>query len=71
MTVTLASAGYREADANACTRAHELVKLRDASWVVFTVPVRFWGLGLPVRIALGLALLIIRLLPPRRSRRGN
>ena len=34
-------------------------KLRDASWVVFTAPGRFWGLGLPVRIGLGLVLLII------------
>ena len=34
-------------------------QLRDASWVVFTAPGRFWGLGLPVRIGLGLMLLII------------
>jgi signal transduction histidine kinase len=35
------------------------VQLGDASWVIFTAPTRVWGLGLPGRIGLGLALLII------------
>ncbi len=35
------------------------VELSDASWVVFTAPARVWGLGLPTRIGLGLALLVI------------
>jgi signal transduction histidine kinase len=35
------------------------VQLGDASWVVFTAPARVWGLGVPARIGLGLALLII------------
>jgi signal transduction histidine kinase len=35
------------------------VELNDASWVVFTAPSRFWGVGLPTRIGLGLGLLTI------------
>jgi signal transduction histidine kinase len=35
------------------------VQLGDASWVVFTAPRRFWGVGLPNRIGFGLLLLII------------
>jgi signal transduction histidine kinase len=35
------------------------VELGDASWVVFTAPTRFWGVGLPTRIGLGFTLLII------------
>jgi signal transduction histidine kinase len=35
------------------------IELKDASWVVFTAPDRFWGLSLPARIELGIVLLII------------
>jgi hypothetical protein len=35
------------------------VELKDASWIVFTAPDRFWGLGLPARIELGIVLLIV------------
>jgi signal transduction histidine kinase len=35
------------------------IQLNDASWVVFTVPTRFWGAELPARIGFGLALLTI------------
>jgi signal transduction histidine kinase len=35
------------------------VELGDSSWVVFTAPTRFWGVGLPTRIGLGLTLLMI------------
>jgi signal transduction histidine kinase len=35
------------------------IELSDSSWTVFTVPLRFWGLGLAERIGLGVGLLIL------------
>jgi signal transduction histidine kinase len=38
------------------------VELADGSWVVFTVPTRFWGLKEPGRLGIGLALLILSII---------
>ncbi len=38
------------------------VELADGSWVVFTVPTRFWGLKEPGRVGIGLALLIVSII---------